>query len=269
MSTDRRRILGPGDAVRPLAATPSKTEIPPKSGSSVRKFFVKTGLSKNANGSAYLEVGDTLVEVGVYGPRPIKGSFVNRASFSVETKFLPHVTQPNEVLYNGSSAQGNGRSQLTNIEQKMSTFVETAMLPAVVLEKYPKSAIDVVVTVLAFDANTTSMSNLISWVVNCTSLAMVDSGVEVRDLVTCGHVQTTAHGVETDALIAESDTDATECVASFMHMQNNEMSAVYVQGAGPAGVSEASLAQSVQACQEMAAVVRRNLNGYLLEAAKQ
>ncbi|GEQ69001.1 hypothetical protein JCM33374_g2671 [Metschnikowia sp. JCM 33374] len=273
MSTDRRRILGPADAVRPVAATPAPVAKSDKEPGSVRKFFVKTGLSKNANGSAYLEVGDTIIEVSVFGPRPIKGSFINRATFSVETKFLPYVTQPNEVLFNGGSAQGNGRSGLTNIEQKMSTYVETAFLPALLLEKYPKSTIDVFVNVLSFNSTTCSMLNLISWVVNCTSLAMVDSGIEIRDLVTAGHVnlRSSTNTAVVDALITSEDDESagTECVASFMAMQNNEMVAVLVQGNDGAGVCEDSLTLSVDACQQMSTSVRKNLNGYLLEMAKQ
>lgn len=272
MSTDRRRILGPGDAVRPLAATPATpAPVAKKLPDAVRKFFVKSGLSKNANGLAYLEIGDTIIEVGVFGPRPIKGLFINRASFTVETKFLPHVTQPNEVLFNAALATQNGRLQLTNIEHKISTYLETAFLPALLLEKYPKSTIDVFVNVLAFNANSTSMLNLIAWVVNCTSLAVVDSGIEVRDLVTSGHARVCGTSTEIDALI-ESDADAgtgTECVASFMTMQNNEMVAVWVQGDDGEGVSSEILANLVEGCQTMATAVRKNLNGYMLDLAKQ
>ncbi|OBA23037.1 hypothetical protein METBIDRAFT_37274 [Metschnikowia bicuspidata var. bicuspidata NRRL YB-4993] len=272
MSTDRRRILGPADAVRPVAAPPVSAENTARHhpDEPVRKFFIKTGLSKNANGLAYLEIDDTIIEVGIFGPRPIKGLFVNRASFTVETKFLPHVTQPSEVLFNGSQAAANGRLLLTNIEQKLSTFVETAFLPAVLLEKYPKSTIDVFVNVLAFNANTSSMLNLAAWIINCTSLAMVDSGIEVRDMVTCGHVKTCSGLAEMDALIA-TDSDAekgTECVASFMAMHNNDMVAVWVQGSDGDGVSESVMLQLLEGCQEMSTIVRKNLNGFLLDLAK-
>lgn len=265
--SDRRRITGPQDAVRPVRpSTPAP--VSELRGSQIRPFFVKSGLSKNANGLAYLEVADTIIEVGVFGPRPIKGLFVDRASFSVEAKFLPYITQPNEVLYNGGGGGGGGggantvRTGLTNIEQKISTFVESAFLPALLLEKYPKSTIDVFVNVLSFNASTCSMLNLIAWVTNCTSLALVDSGVEIRDMVTCGHVRQELGSVHMDAHAVDLGARSSECVAAFMTMKNAEMLAFWVQGDG---AQEGVLLSLVEGCRDMAGVVRSNLNGFLLE----
>lgn len=270
--SDRRRILGPQDAKIPLMGASSGAAAAPggEKSAGVRSFFVKSGFTKNANGLAYLEVDNTIVEVAVYGPRPIKGLFIDRASFSVECKFLPYITQPNEVVHNGSSTRANGRTGLTNIEQKISTYVETAFLPAVLLEKYPKSTIDVFVRVIAFDANTSSLLNLISWIVNCASVAMVDSGIELRDLVSSGHARVAGDKATVDAQIwADSDASAgCECVASYMAMQNNELVAVWVQGNDDAEVTPAVLEALLAGCQDMSTLVRQNLNGYLRDSAE-
>lgn len=268
---DRRRILAPSDSKIPVVGESSGPEPPkrhfsPKEG--VRSFFIKTGLSNNANGLAFLEVDDTIVEVSVFGPRPIKGSFIDRASFSVECKFLPYITQPKEILYNGGASQGNGRSSLTPIEQKVSSYLETAFLPAILLEKYPKSTIDVFVNVLSFNSNTSSLLNLISWAVNCTSLALVDSGIEIRDLVTSGHAKYLGGKAVLDPQItSESDlVEGTECCASYMAMKNNEVVALWIEGNDDTEVSEELLLALVNACQEMSRVVRENINGYLVLA---
>lgn len=253
MNTDRRRILGPLDAVKPVFSSAPKA---PRQSSGVRKFFARTGLSQNANGSAYLEVGDLIIEVAVFGPRPIKGSFVDRSLFSVETKFLPYITQPNEVLYNAALAHENGRTALTDIEQRISTFVETAFLPVVLLEKYPKSTIDVFINVLSFNAAAESLPNLVAWAVNCTLLALVDLAVEVRDLVTCGHARLDGSPV-LDAPVGSGP----ETVAAFLPMQNQEVSSIWVLNYD----GSQDLAVLTDACQEMALHVRRNLNGFLLE----
>ncbi|SGZ55629.1 CIC11C00000003070 [Sungouiella intermedia] len=270
---DRRRILVPSEAKVPILGQSSGAERPKRQftpSEGVRSFFIKTGLSNNANGLAFLEVDDTIIEVSVFGPRPIKGSFIDRASFSVECKFLPYITQPNELLYNGGASQGNGRSSLTPIEQKISTYLETAFLPALMLEKYPKSTIDVFVNVLSFNSNTSSLLNLISWAVNCTSLALVDSGIEVRDLVTCGHVKYVDGKVELDPQIS-SENDSrigTECCASFMAMKNNEVVALWIEGNDDTEVTEELLQTLTNACEEMSGIVRQNINGFLLQAAE-
>lgn len=272
--SDRRRILGPTDAVIPTLGLSSgearqKKQFPSKDG--VRSFFIKTGLTRNANGLAFLEVDDTIIEVSVFGPRPIKGSFIDRASFSVECKFLPYITQPNEVLYNGGTSQANGRPGLTAIEQKVSTYVETAFLPALLLEKYPKSTIDVFINVLSFNSNSSSLLNLISWVVNCTSLAMVDSGIELRDIVTSGHVRLVNGKTVLDPKISEEQESVTgiECCASFMSMQNNEILAFWVEGNDDIEILGETLADLTTGCLEMSRLVRQNINGYLLQIAQE
>lgn len=267
--SDRRRILGPNDAKIPRLGKLSgreaeKKQLPANDG--VRKFFIKTGLTSNANGLAFLEVGESVVEVSVFGPRPIKGSFIDRASFSVETKFLPYITQPNEILYNGEKAQTMGRSGLTAIEQKISSHIETAFLPAIILEKYPKSTIDVFVNVLSFNSNTTSLLNLITWCVNCTLLAMVDSGIELRDLVTSGYASVTGNVARLDSPVCD-DTNV-ECTASFLTMKNNEMTSLWVDGSDATEVTEDLLVKLTSACSEMSQLVRENINGYLLQLAQ-
>ncbi|KAF3987774.1 hypothetical protein FT663_03681 [Candidozyma haemuli var. vulneris] len=275
MSTDRRRITGPTDAKTPQVGissgkTPTAKFSAAENAHGVRRFFLKSGLTKNANGSAYLEVGNTILEVSVYGPRPIRGSFIDRASFSVECKFLPYLTQPNEVIFNAGDKR-TGRTGLTNIEHRISTYVETAFLPSICVEKYPKSTIDVFVNVIAFDPATGTLPNLISWVVNCTALAMVDSGIEVKDLVTAGHAKLTGESIDLDSqLHAEKDTSTgTECVASYMKMHDNEMVAFWVECDESKEVEAASLEKLLSGCDLMSTEVRKNLNGYLLRVARE
>lgn len=273
--SDRRRILGPADAKIPTVGISSAkndtsaqkpAEDTPRSEDGIRKFFLKTGLTKNANGLAYLEVGDTILEVSVYGPRPIRGSFIDRASFSVECKFLPYLTQPNEVIFN-QGGQQNGRTNLTHIEHKISSYVETALLPAILVEKYPKSTIDIFVNVISFNPNTLNLLNLINWVVNCSSLAMVDSGIEVRDLVTSGHVKLKGDSTMVDPQItSEADISAgVECVASYMTMQNHQLVAFWIDSKENEELSNKKLEEMISACQNMSSAVRKSVNAYLLE----
>lgn len=266
--SDRRRILGPAGAKIPVLGVSSDASVAPaplpaesRSAAGVRRFFLKSGLTKNANGLAYLEVGDAIVEVSVFGPRPIRGLFVDKALFSVDCKFLPYISQPQEKVYNGPSQHQNGRPGLTAIEHKVASFVETAFLSALLLQKYPKSTIDVFITVIAYNPQTLSLLNLMAWAVNCTSVAMVDAALEMRDVVSAGHV-----AVCGDAHAVDSHLDSgSECVASYMAMQNNQVVAFWMEGGT---VVPESLLRLMEACERMSAEVRRNINGFLLLAAE-
>lgn len=264
--SDRRRLLGPSIAKIPVLGVSSDASFAPpslpeesRSASGVRKFFLKSGLTKNANGLAYLEVGDLIVEVSVFGPRPIRGLFVDKALFSVECKFLPYISQPQDSVYNTPAQNQNGRPGLTAVEHKVSSFVETAFLPALLLEKYPKSTIDVFITVIAYNPHTLSLLNLMAWVVNCTSVAMIDAALEMRDFVSAGHVAVSA---DREAVDSHPESGA-ECVAGYMSMQNNELVAFWMEGGE---VVPEVLLRLMGACERMSAEVRRNINGFLLQA---
>lgn len=139
---------------------------------------------ENANGSIYLESGDIQLQCTVHGPRPIRGSFVNEASFNVEVKIAPfnvdaHNTDVAQQV-SGGITRPNGTS---NLEKEMSSFIETSLIPAIKLEDYPKSTIDLFVTVLSRGSNPMS---LYAAGVNAGSVALTNAGIALRDIVTCG-----------------------------------------------------------------------------------
>lgn len=278
-------MLGPTNTIIPnigILLDPKKETNALKEPNDIRPFFLKTGIIANANGLAYLEVGNTILEVQVYGPRPIRGSFVERASFLVECKFLPHIFQPHEVALNGTDLSSNSntcgsnwRQGLTNIEQRILTYLETALLPSIVLEKYPKSTIDVFVSVLALedvrgepDEHKTLLLNLIGWAVNCSSLALVDSGIEVKDIVTSGNVQYTPASGQSECDAIEGQENTLDALVSFMNMKNDEIVGLWLEGYQQQ-VSEEAVLHMIDGCDSMAKRVRANINAFLVKQVQE
>lgn len=278
--SERRRLFGPVNVIIPKPGISSGPEViaqapqeVARANTEVRKFFIKTNVSENSNGSSYLEVGNTIIEVSVFGPRPIRGSFIERASFSVSTKFLPHITQPNEAVFNTVNTSGRAnnaapRIGLSNIEQKISSYVETALLPSIILEKYPKSTIDVFITVISTDEASTSLSanngallNLISWIVNTSSLALVDSGIELKDIVTSGHARLSNGEIVLDP--TQDEDNAVDCLVSYMNLRNDEIVGFWVEG--DHNLEEAKLETLIDASNTVSQRIRANINSYLLQ----
>lgn len=247
---DRRRLLGPSGARFPSVGISSSADKDMEDAQDLPSaaMFLKTGLVQTASGSAYVEADDCIVQVSVYGPRPIRGSFIEKASFSVECKFLPYATMPGAE---SATSNPNGKPGLTHTEQRISTYVETALLPSLLLEKYPKSTIDVHATVIS--NRLASLLELTNWIVNCSSLALVDASIEIHDIVT-GGVATLAN---TDD---QKEKDA-HCLASFMALRNNEIVGLWIDG-GSALTTE-GMEKTLGECQEKAQHVRSNFNGFL------
>lgn len=196
------------------------------------RFFIQAGNIDNANGSCYMEVGNgqILLECSVYGPRPINNLFVGRGSFSVETKFLPNVHQP-------GNPEVTERLELSGVEQKLLLFVETSLLPLILLEKYPKLTIDVFVLVIGCDEGT-PMWRLAAWMVNCALVAIVDAEIEVRDIVTLGYLDMSA--------------------ASFMTLADDGIVGMWLDG------NSENVEKVLEVCQQKAKDIRANINLALL-----
>lgn len=261
---DRRRLLGPPNAKVPKlgqSSDPNSSQEPiaeSEKSNDIRNFFIKTGLINNANGSSYFEIDDTIIEVGVFGPRPIRGSFIDRASFSVECKFLPYINQPMSQIFNNQD-----KSHLSNIETKISTYVETALLSSILLEKYPKSTIDIFINVISFNSSKNSLLNLINWIINSSSVALVNSGIELKDLVTSGQVIYNEKSEELRKDCSIINDGDIECVASFMNMKNNEIVAFWIEG-DKNEINENKLNNLINGCNDMSKIIRQNINSYLL-----
>jgi len=123
---------------------------------------------ERADGSAYLEFGDNKVLAAVYGPREfhirrfLKPNMAvlrcryNMAPFSVEDRKRP----------------GPDRRSL-----EISKLTSEALSPAVFLEKFPRSSIDVFIEVLQAEGGTRCAG------ITAASVALADAGIPMRDMV--------------------------------------------------------------------------------------
>jgi len=134
----------------------------------LRKIHAKVGVVPNADGSALFAFGNTVAIAAVYGPRqlhpqhmqnPSKGVLrcnYDLLSFSVYDRKKP-----------GPSRRSNEISKVT----------EWALSPALDLEGFPNSVIDVQIYILQADAGTRTAG------INAASMALAHAGLPMRDLV--------------------------------------------------------------------------------------
>jgi len=134
----------------------------------MRKIEMKVGIIPNAYGSAQVSFGNTVAIAGVYGPRVVHPRHrqkydtailqcrYNMAPFSVDDRARP-----------GPSRRSSEITKVTRL----------ALEPALFLEDYPKTAIDVYIEILQADGSTRVTG------INAASLALADAGVPMKDLV--------------------------------------------------------------------------------------
>ena len=134
----------------------------------LRPIKIESGVLPNADGSAYIEMGRNKIVVGVFGPRemhPKRLAKPNMATLRCRYHMAPFSVDPRR------SPAPSRR------DNEISMVMRYALEPAVFLERYPRSVIDVYAEILEADGGTRTAC------INAATVALVDAGIPMRDLV--------------------------------------------------------------------------------------
>jgi len=134
----------------------------------IRKIVIESDVLPNADGSAYIEMGKNKVIVGVFGPRELHPKRLAKPNMAV-LRCRYHMA-PFSVNPRRSPAPSRR-------DQEISMVIGNALEPAIFLDRYPRSVIDVYAEVLEADGGTRTAC------INASTVALVDAGIPMRDLV--------------------------------------------------------------------------------------
>ncbi|KAF8755517.1 Ribosomal protein S5 domain 2-like protein [Rhizoctonia solani] len=174
---DRRRINGPESSSYPIFENNEEDKIPTisrttRKNDEIRPIFLQLGLVSQANGSAYIETEKTKVAVAVYGPREIKAgsTYTENGRLKVEVKFSPFSCK-------------RRRAPIRDAESPtLASQIHQSLLPAVRLELFPKSQLDVYVHILEVDG----IESCVGAAATAASAALADAGIDMLGLaVSC------------------------------------------------------------------------------------
>ncbi|RLN97683.1 hypothetical protein BBJ28_00019718, partial [Nothophytophthora sp. Chile5] len=158
------------DAAVSVTAPAKRLDASRASSDEMRRPFMQLAAVSGAAGSAYVELGRTRVVCAVYGPRNdtrARREFSKDGQLVCDVKFAPFA----------DAVTRRERGQDAD-ELELSTIVEQALAPAVMLHKLPKCVVSIFVTVLEDDGG------VLAAAINCASLALADAAVEMYDVVT-------------------------------------------------------------------------------------
>lgn len=157
-------------------------------------IVLKTGITPSASGSAYLEV-QTSAKAGVsglklsctvHGPRALPRS----------TPFSPHIILTTHVKYAPFATKQRRGYLRDSTERDLSIHLETAMRGAIIADRWPKSGVDIIVSVLEGDQDRSlshgeydeawDTMNVLAGCITVASAALVDAGIDCVDTVAGG-----------------------------------------------------------------------------------
>lgn len=266
MQTDRRRLNAPAGGTAPPTYAPTATTPPRRTrkADEHRKIFLQTGVVPSAAGSAYYELppqtptttssdNNKLVQPAtsslkitctVHGPRPLprNAAFSPNLLLTTHVKFAPFATRSRRGWVRDAG------------ERDLGVHLETALRGVVIGERWPKSAADVVITVLegeedgwygvgkeaegsgrAGGGGWGSMS-VLAGCVTAASAALVDAGIDCVDLVSGGVAALVEGGgaagggdiVVLDPLPAEHEIKAA-CLVAYLQSRD-EITEMWMKG---------------------------------------
>jgi len=133
-----------------------------------KPFVLKLGVLKNADGSAYIEWGKNKIVVGVFGPNPV---------------FPRHLEDPNNMIIRCQysmttfcSLEEHGRNGPSRRSIEISKVIREALEQIVLRKHYPKTMLEVYITVLQAEGGTRTAS------LTAAVAALVDAGIPLKTL---------------------------------------------------------------------------------------
>lgn len=240
---------------------------------------LKTGLTPSASGSAYLELersdsdATTLnprrvptpslkLTCAVHGPKPLPRStpFNPQLLLSTRVKFAPFASSKRRTYIPDPS------------ERDLAAHLETALRGTLIGERWPKSGVDVVVTVLEGEDDGPGWSeglgtmNILAGCITVASAAIADAGVNCVDLVTGGVAAMTTDQLLLDPCSADHEDIQATCVVGYMQSRD-EVTELWSKGKG--GASEVTVELLVDNAVEAAKAARLVLLQALDESVDQ
>ncbi|KAL4893475.1 3' exoribonuclease family, domain 1-domain-containing protein [Aspergillus ambiguus] len=306
--TDRRRINGPPSGTRPPVFASSLNAVPgdatrpqrQRQPNELRKIFLKTGLIPSASGSAYLEFEPSpslaaarshpkslippssalKLACTVHGPKPLPRS----ATFS------PNLVLTTHVKYAPFAARQRKGHIRDASERDLGVHLETALRGVIVAERWPKSGIDITITILeaeddrwwadAPDSHDAAwgMMNVLAGCITAASAAIADARIDCLDLVAGGVAAIVSDASEEDEKDGSTprlmlDTDPAEhwsilsaCVVAYMPSRD-EITEIWLKGDSSKGADAKRLGH--EALIDGAVDAARGAHSVLAEAVKE
>lgn len=134
----------------------------------LRKMEAKVGVVPNADGSAMFRFGDTIAIAAVYGPRHLHPQHMQNPA----TGILRCNYDLMSFSVNDRKKPGPSRRS-----QELSKVTQWALEPALDLEEFPNTVIDVEVHIIQADAGTRTAG------INAAALALAHAGIPMKNLV--------------------------------------------------------------------------------------
>jgi exosome complex component RRP41 len=201
----------------------------------LRPLKLQVGVLSNADGSAYIEHGKNKILAAAFGPREMHPK---------------HLAMPDRMVlrcrYHMApfSVQERKSPAPSRREVELSKVIKESLEPALFLELYPRTGVDVFVEVLQADGGTRCAS------ITAAALAIADAGVPMRDLVVACAAGKVEDTVVLDLYDAEDKLGAADVPVAYMP-NLNAVTLLQMDGILTAEEFEKAMSMAIDGCKKI------------------
>jgi exosome complex component RRP41 len=202
----------------------------------LRPIKLEVGLLSSADGSAYIEQGKCKILAAVYGPREAHPKHLalpdrallqcryHMASFSVEERKSPAPSRR---------------------EVELSKVIREALEPAIFLEYYPRSSIDLFIEVLQADGGTRCAG------ITTAALALADAGIPMKDLIVACAAGKVEGKLVLDLSDAEDKLGEADVPIALMPTQGDAITLLQMDGILSLEEFEQAVSMALNGCRQI------------------
>jgi exosome complex component RRP41 len=201
----------------------------------LRPVKIQVGVLPNADGSAYLEQGRNKILVGVYGPKEAHPRHIAKQDRAV-IQCRYHMA-PFSVDERKSPAPSRRDVELSKV-------IREALEPAVFLEYYPRTSIQVYIEILQADGGTRCAG------ITAAALGLADAGIPMRDLVVACAAGKAGEKIAVDLMDTEDKIGEADVPVAFMP-NLNAITLLQMDGNLSVDEFETALNMALQGCKQL------------------
>jgi exosome complex component RRP41 len=204
----------------------------------LRPLKIEAGVLKKADGSAYLEIGGNKILAAVYGPRELHVRRIMRPDMAVIR------CRYNMAPFSVGERKRPGPDRRS---VEISKITADALRPAIFLEKFPRSTIDVFIEVLEAEGGTRCAG------ITAASVALADAGIPMKDLVASCAVGKAGGNVILD-LSEEEDKEGEADLPVAIMPRSGDITLLQMDGHLTPEEFENALDLAIEGCQKISEV---------------
>ena len=209
----------------------------------LRPVKMEVGVLPNADGSAYLEQGKNKILVGVYGPKEAHPRHIaqqNRAVIQCRYHMAPF------------SVEERKSPAPSRRDVELSKVIREALEPAVFLEYYPRTSIQVYIEVLQADGGTRCAG------ITAAALALADAGIPMKDLVVACAAGKADGKIVADLMDTEDKVGEADVPVAYMP-NLNAITLLQMDGNLSLSEFETAISMALEGCKQLYALQKEAL----------